>query len=262
MSPTVTVKGYDANNAQLATDTHTFNYEAPPEPLTGWQSVLTACDPNIDTNEYLYDDNHYIIRYVALYSSTFTAQVIVHEFYCYGSASSFITSFGNTNMLDAYGTEMAPFIKGAESLFNQSISTGYAKWAFAHANIHHHFMARGHVGNAAESRISDHMLDEPTTTSSNKLMGGSNSNYRDYVHPEACSTGNRMDVWYQNAVISKGGDISAGVADPPAVINNGATANHLNIINNLTFGSIPSSMTSGVDNLVEEISIYPIKNDV
>ncbi|MBL18512.1 MAG: hypothetical protein CMC82_01610 [Flavobacteriaceae bacterium] len=289
---TLVAKGVDASHLELATDTHTFDYAAPVVP---WQSVLTACDPNIDTNEYLYDDNHYVIRYVALYwkTSSREAQIVVHEFYCYGSASSFITSFGDTaqggsgiaaGLNSGYlnGQPIPVFIptiphdpysatggsqSSAVSLFNQSIATGYAKWSYS--------FYPGALGDVITSI--NRCLDSATTATLNHELdttgwgpyagmdiGGSNFNYRGYVHPEACSSmDNRMDPWYKNAVISKGADITAAEISAgtgfgtPEVTNNGATANHLSLMNSLNLGTSPPSPSW--DYKAEEVNIYPIK---
>ncbi|MBL19368.1 MAG: hypothetical protein CMC82_06030, partial [Flavobacteriaceae bacterium] len=57
-----------------------------------YTAAQQACDPTANLDGYLYDENHYVIRYAAVQpSGSFTARGQVYEFYCYGSASSFVT---------------------------------------------------------------------------------------------------------------------------------------------------------------------------
>lgn len=213
---------------------------------------------------YVYDDDHYVVRYCILRyayvgNALFVGQAQCHEFYCYGSESSFITSFGPPSA----GNEilLAHIPSGASGLFKQSIAVGYAKWA-NYASSYDKFAVFLPLSEAVKNH----------TLNSGGNRGLSSSNYRSYVHSEdspyrgqiTSPLGTvgypRMDGWHNNAIITKAVDINyqSGSEDvgSATITDQGATANHLAILEALPFNGFQPSHSRWD---IQEINIYPIK---
>ena len=194
-----------------------------------YTTAQQACDPNANLDGYLYDENHYVIRYAAVQRfGSFTARGQVYEFYCYGSASSFVT---NAPDFTPFYTLQAETL----SLFNTSICVGWAAWQYS-AQINTEMAAFGLVYDGAKNSILQHTLDTPYVAGSNLA---SSQNYREYIHPQNCSTSNNLDGYDTNSAASGGNGV--------VVINNGGLTSHIEAL----------QVTAGTD--LEQISIYPIK---
>lgn len=222
------------------------NIDASNQPLERYINIITApgptlpadylasqkaCDVNADLTGYLYDDDHYVIRYAAVQrSGSFTASAQVYEFYCYGSASSFVTNTPN----------FTPFYllqPKTLSLFNTSICVGWASWQYS-AQIGGAEMAAFElVYEGTRNSILEHTLDTDIVHNSNTLA--SSQNYRQYIHPQNCSTSDSLDGYDTNSAASGGRGF--------IVENNGGLTSHIEAL----------QVTAGTD--LEQISIYPIK---
>lgn len=207
-------------------NTDTEVLEVPESYITSQQ----ACNPNVDLAGYVYDAQHYIVRYASIhYLSTYAAAASVFECYCYGSASSFVSLPTSTQLWpDSF-------------LFNESICVGWGGWS-ASAQYSAMGLAMRQILDALENVQVNHAMD---TT-----QGGSVLNYRDYIHPQACQVGggpasNPVEAWYTNAIVS---------ADPNGIIlDRGATQNHLAEV---------EYMMSNIGNVAtSHVSIFPIKSN-
>ena len=240
---------YDGAEVDKLTLDGTTIWEKPTSALPAtFIAAQQACDPTADLDGYLYDDNHYVIRYIDFQAFHVAGIATIHEFYVYGSESSSISNFGNSSQ--TFSAETLYFIpSGATALFKTDQCGGYLKLG-AILSLPPHIYG-GHVAamqlhSKLKETIELHGIDQ---ISNNAKYSASNS-YRNYIHPQSCAVENadHIDVWHKNAVIAKKGSL---------VTNRGATANHLSIVNSLSSGGF----TSTLNNLYagEEISIYPIK---
>lgn len=228
------------------------------------------CDGYADLESYRYDNQHYIVRYVNFLPAEertveesnllgrSSAQTLVHEFYCYGSSDTFVTSFGPSSTLDA--ERPLDYTPAALSdLFKTDICVGYIKWYYRDASPNR-LSSDGSVKNKLHKHLmgysdgtSQHTLDEQLTNYGYDLGGVSNQNYRSYIHPENCwSHGGlpeeHLDEYaissvYAHTTNSMFHTHSSYDMSALYVINNGATAEHIAAI-----GEFPG-----------QIAIYPIK---
>jgi hypothetical protein len=225
------VKGVDSNHIVLATDSATLDAPSGGLPTLPEDFVTAqqACNAAANLDGYLYDEDHYVIRYAAVErSGLFTARGCVYEFYCYGSASSFVT---NLHDFEPFYTLQDKTL----SLFNTSICVGWARWGYS-AQIGGISMAAfGLVYDGVRNSIQLHTLDTPYTSGANSFS----QNYRQYIHPQNCSLSNSLDRYDTNSAASS----ERGVINE----NNGGLTSHIEALQ----GSNSTDL--------EQISIYPIK---
>ncbi len=212
------------------------NIGPPPTPTSTLpEDFITAqqdCDPTANLDGYLYDENHYVIRYAAVQrSGQFTARGQVYEFYCYGSASSFVTNAPN---FTPFYTLQAKTL----SLFNTSICVGWASWQYSAQAGGQEMAAFGLVYDGTRNSILLHTLDTPYIASNVNVLASS-QNYRQYIHPQNCSTSDSLDRYDTNSAASGGRGV--------IIENNGGLTSHIEAL----------QVTAGTD--LEQISIYPIK---
>ena len=213
---------------------------------SAFTTAQKACDPTADLDGYIYDNNHYVIRYIDFHATDVNGIAAIHEFYVYGSESSSISNFGNSSQ--TFSTNTLYFIpSGATALFKTDQCGGYLKFAsiLSLPQLGAQVAAQ-QLHSLLKDTIELHGLDQ---ISSNATYFASNS-YRTYIHPQSCAAedATRIDVWHKNAVITRKGSL---------VTNRGATANHLSIMNSLSSRGFTSTHNNLADG--EEISIYPIK---
>ena len=229
------------------------------------------CNSYADLESYRYDNEHYIVRYVNFLPAEertveesnllgrSSAQTLVHEFYCYGSSDTFVTSFGPSSTLDAE-RPLAYTPTSVSGLFNTDICVGYAKWYYRDASayktssdssvknrLHKHLMGY-------DDGTFQHTLDDQLTNYGYDLGGVSNQNYRSYIHPENCWSHSalpkeHLDEYaissvYAHTTNSMFYTHSSWDMSAQYVISNGATAEHIAAIGNVFPG---------------QIAIYPIK---
>ena len=218
----------DANNC-IATQSFDAT-SAPPLPQ-GFITAQQDCDPTANLDGYLYDENHYVIRYAAVQRmGSFTARGYVYEFYCYGSASSFVTNFH----------DFEPFYTLQDktlSLFNTSICVGWARWGYSAQIGGAQMAAFSLVYDGVRNSIQLHTLGTPYITGANNLADS--QNYRQYIHPQNCSLSDSLDRYDANSAASS----ERGVINE----NNGGLTSHIDALQ----GSNSTDL--------EQISIYPIK---
>lgn len=233
------------------------NIDASNQPLERYINIITApgptlpadylasqkaCDVNADLTGYLYDDDHYVIRYTDFRTTNSSGTAVVYEFYVYGSEPSSISDFGKDS--HTYNTETLYFIPGgAGSLFTTNQCGGYIKVATQIVIPQVPQQAAQQLYTALKSAIQNHTLDSiPSDYTAQNL-------YKNYIHSQFCSAvDSRVDVWNQNAIITRKGEV---------VTNRGATDNHVSIINSLSGTGFDSGHNSSAAG--KEISIYPIK---
>lgn len=235
----------DINNVAAESKTRLINIIAPQEEDTlpaDYLASQQACDVNADLTGYLYDDNHYVIRYTDFRTTHTSGTAVVYEFYVYGSEPSSISDFGKDS--HTYNTETLSFIPGgAGSLFKTNQCGGYIKVATQIVIPQVPQQAAVQLYTALKSAIQNHTLNSiPSNYTAQNL-------YKNYIHSQFCSAvDSRVDVWNQNAIITRKGGV---------VTSRGATDNHVSIINSLSGTGFDSGHNSSAAG--KEISIYPIK---
>jgi len=190
-----------------------------------------ACDPSVDLSGYVYDDRHYIVRFVKFIPSTFIGAAIVYELYCYGSNESFVSDFGDNTIPGSNGFSWIP--SGGELLFREDIGVGYIK---VYIQMHYpvSYLAANEVFETMQSNIKNHTLDDQWALHQ--------ENYRNYIHPEPCVGTEKFDPHYKNAVLDR-----HRLDDVDTLVDNGAMDMHKSAINGI-------SLSNG-----EQVTVYAIK---
>ena len=218
---------YDGAEVDKLTLDGTTIWEKPTSALPAtFIAAQQACDPTADLDGYLYDDNHYLIRYLSIVIlGSYAARGQVYEFYCYGSDDSFVTP--------PTFTPFYPLEAKTLNLFDTTICVGWASWQFGAQMGGAEMQALSLVASTTHNAILNHTLDVSGGGSSTAV---STKNYRQYIHPENCSVLGQTDPYYANSAAS----------NSELLENNGGLNSHIEAL-------------ELVDSNSAHISIYPIK---
>lgn len=293
----ITVRGYDANNNYLGVS-HSTTVGA-----EGWRAIYQVCDPAADIDGYIYDNDHYVIRFAyCAAGQNRGAQAALsgfYELYCYGSATSFLDSFGpsttynSVNMGSSGSSYRVPFTTASSSitgLFREDIGVGYQKeesMGFGYSGL------MGQMYNIMRERLWDRWLpsefDSHYGDPARSGGGAWQNSYRTYREPDFCSVphpvgwrtdsfnsdkfrGPNIDPHRENAVIYIGSvdepdtTYTANWSEDCIMKDNGATPEHKSIIkgvfNNLSSYGDSRTFTGNSFSGAGgnvNVAIYPIK---